>query len=80
MELYSSLESLPNSIKESSLTIGTFDGMHQGHIFLIKKMIKKSKNSSGTSVLITFSPNPCTVINNISVSKYHLSSKEENIA
>ncbi len=77
MELYTSIESNSKILPSSTLTIGTFDGMHRGHLFLIEKMVQKSISNNNKAVLVTFSPNPHTVINNISESEYHLLSKEE---
>ena len=77
MKKYSSITNIPNSIGSTSLTIGTFDGMHLGHIYLIKKIIRHSMNNNNKSVLITFNPNPYIVINNKSQNEYHIISKNE---
>lgn len=42
----------------SSVTIGTFDGVHLGHQIILKKVVKTAKESNGKSVLITFWPHP----------------------
>jgi len=78
LEIYSTLNSLnTGNLNSSSLTIGTFDGMHLGHQHLIKVLTDYSFNNSNKSVVITFSPNPYIVINNKKKSDYHLSSNEE---
>ena len=72
MELLKS-SSLTNDIVDTSaLTIGTFDGMHLGHIHLIENMLTLSKKNDSPSVVITFNPNPFIVLNNLDKSKYHL--------
>ena len=72
MELLKS-SSLSNDIVDTSaLTIGTFDGMHLGHIHLIENMLTLSKKNDSPSVVITFNPNPFIVLNNLDKSKYHL--------
>ena len=72
MELLKS-SSLTNDIVDASaLTIGTFDGMHLGHIHLIENMLALSKKNNSSSVVITFNPNPFIVLNNLDKSKYHL--------
>ena len=72
MELLKS-SSLTNDIVDTSaLTIGTFDGMHLGHIHLIENMLALSKKNDSPSVVITFNPNPFIVLNNLDKSKYHL--------
>ena len=56
LEVYNSVNLIPNSIDSSSVTMGTFDGMHQGHIYLIKEMLNNSMINDNKSVLITFHP------------------------
>lgn len=40
------------------LTIGNFDGLHKGHLAIIKKVVSFAKEHQGTSVLYTFEPHP----------------------
>jgi riboflavin kinase/FMN adenylyltransferase len=44
------------------MTIGTFDGLHLGHRFLLKEVIKKAKLKDASSLLLTFEPHPLSVI------------------
>ncbi len=44
------------------VTIGNFDGVHQGHKALLGKVIRRAREIGGTSVAITFSPHPKAVI------------------
>lgn len=44
--------------------IGFFDGLHRGHQVLINETIRIAKETGTESALITFSPDPWTVINN----------------
>ncbi len=39
-------------------TFGIFDGIHQGHIYLLKKLIAQAKTRKLKSLLINFSPHP----------------------
>ena len=43
---------------KSVLTIGSFDGMHFGHIEIIKDLIQKSYMNNCPSIIITFHPHP----------------------
>ena len=72
MELLKSSSLTNNIVNTSALTIGTFDGMHLGHIHLIENMLALSKKNNCPSVVITFNPNPFIVLNNLDKSKYHL--------
>ena len=40
------------------ITMGTFDGVHQGHVQLFNKMKEEAKRVQGTSIVITFDPHP----------------------
>ena len=78
MEIYSSVDNLSkNNIESSSLTIGTFDGMHLGHQHLIKELIGFSLNNNNKSIIITFNPNPYSVINKDSAANYSLISNND---
>ena len=77
MELIKSINEIKEKISSSSLTIGTFDGMHRGHIYLIDETLKFSNKDSNSSVVVTFNPNPFVVLNSINEQAYHLIEKEE---
>jgi riboflavin kinase/FMN adenylyltransferase len=51
--------------KESNtvVTVGTFDGVHQGHRALMETVVRKAKERNGRSVVVTFDPHPRTIIN-----------------
>jgi len=72
LELLKSSNLTKDIIDTSALTIGTFDGMHLGHIHLIENMLALSHKNNCPSVVISFNPNPFIVLNNLDKSKYHL--------
>lgn len=45
------------------LTVGTFDGVHEGHRALIQKLIEVAREKHARSVVVTFDPHPREVIN-----------------
>ena len=45
-------------IKKLCLCIGNFDGIHKGHQFVIKKIIKHSRDFKMKSAILTFNPHP----------------------
>ncbi|MBN2410313.1 bifunctional riboflavin kinase/FAD synthetase [candidate division KSB1 bacterium] len=47
---------------DSILTVGTFDGIHLGHIEIIKELVLRVKKSKAKSTLVTFEPHPGLVI------------------
>jgi len=48
--------------KNIVLAIGSFDGVHQGHLMVLKKLIKKSIETQTESALMIFWPHPRTVL------------------
>lgn len=63
MKVYHNIHQLP-PFKKAVLTIGTFDGVHQGHQQIIQQLIKEAAAINGTPVLITFFPHPKQVVMN----------------
>lgn len=58
MKVFQSISQFKSN-KKTTVTIGTFDGVHLGHQSLLKKL---KTNSSCESVLITFFPHPRMVL------------------
>jgi len=50
------------SIHPSILTLGTFDGIHQGHRTIISKLTSESKKNNLRSVILTFFPHPRNIV------------------
>ena len=62
MKIYNSLDNFKSDFK-TIVTIGTFDGVHIGHRYIINYLNKIAMREGGESVLLTFSPHPRLVIN-----------------
>ncbi|MCH8494877.1 MAG: bifunctional riboflavin kinase/FAD synthetase [Balneolales bacterium] len=45
------------------ITIGTFDGVHEGHRSIIDKVVTHARNRNARSVLVTFDPHPRDILN-----------------
>ncbi len=50
------------SLKNSYVAIGTFDGVHYGHQHLIESVVKKARENGGKAVVFTFSSHPMELI------------------
>ena len=61
MKVYHSIEQFPSDIK-TTLTIGTFDGVHKGHKHVLKRLNEIAEKEGSESVLLTFYPHPRHVL------------------
>ncbi len=48
--------------KDTVLTIGVFDGVHEGHRYLIEKLLHRAQERDLLSAVVTFHPHPQSVI------------------
>ncbi|MEO8819501.1 MAG: bifunctional riboflavin kinase/FAD synthetase [Ginsengibacter sp.] len=62
MQVHRDINSLP-SFENAAITIGTFDGVHSGHLQIIHQLKKEALINKGESVIITFDPHPRMVLN-----------------
>lgn len=62
MKVFRSLEGLPE-FKNAVLTIGTFDGVHLGHQYIIRQLKEMAESCDGETILLTFHPHPRLVVN-----------------
>ena len=51
------------TLKRPVATIGTFDGVHTGHRFILDHLQKRAKELDGESVVVTLWPHPQVVLN-----------------
>ena len=47
--------------KKSVVTIGSFDGMHQGHQAVIRRVAELAEQEQAFSVVVLFDPRWCTL-------------------
>ena len=51
-----------NPVKQSVVTIGTFDGVHIGHQQIVNRLIESTKDNDLASIILTFFPHPRMVL------------------
>jgi riboflavin kinase/FMN adenylyltransferase len=62
MQVHRTIEDLPR-FRNAVITIGTFDGVHQGHKKIIDALKKEASGANGESVIISFDPHPRKIVN-----------------
>lgn len=77
MQVHFQLDQLP-AFQNACLTIGTFDGVHRGHLAILEKLKASAKEVGGESIVITFHPHPRRVLHNAEAPSL-LTSLEERI-
>lgn len=61
MQVHRDINNLP-LFKNAVITIGTFDGVHTGHLQIINQLKKEAGLVDGETVIITFHPHPRMII------------------
>lgn len=61
MQVHRDINNLP-TFNKAVITIGTFDGVHNGHLQIINQLKKEALEINGESVIITFHPHPRMII------------------
>jgi riboflavin kinase/FMN adenylyltransferase len=62
MQVHRTIEDLP-AFRNAVITIGTFDGVHQGHKKIIDALKKEAGSANGESIIISFDPHPRKIVN-----------------
>ena len=79
MNIYRDITELP-LFKNAIITIGTFDGVHNGHRQILNQLIEEANEVDGTPVVITFYPHPKQIVGNDHSSVLVLNTLEEKSA
>jgi len=57
MKIFRSIDEYKEEVTQPAvITVGNFDGVHKGHITLIKKVLEVARSEGRTSTLVTFCP------------------------
>ena len=53
---------LPPHVGETVVTVGTFDGVHLGHLDVLVRLAARARETGRTSLLLTFDPHPLELL------------------
>lgn len=62
MKTFNNLDNFKTPLNKSVITIGTFDGVHIGHKYVLKKVVQLSLKNNYNSIVLTFFPHPRMVL------------------
>ena len=79
MNVYNNINELP-AFEKAVITIGTFDGLHDGHRKIISQLKQVANKINGTTVVITFYPHPRHVLESTANKVFILNTLEEKIS
>jgi riboflavin kinase / FMN adenylyltransferase len=61
MKIHRDIDQLP-VFKNAVITIGTFDGVHEGHRQILNQLKEEAQKIKGETVIVTFNPHPRKVL------------------
>src|SRR5215203_2520568 len=54
---------LPPTVTATVVTVGTFDGVHRGHLDVIRRLVDQARDRGLPSLVVSFDPHPLEVVN-----------------
>jgi len=79
MKVIKGLQQIPGEFQDAFVTIGNFDGVHLGHMPILRRLIDEGHRENRKAVVITFEPHPKKVLHPDIKPFYLLTSIEEKI-
>jgi riboflavin kinase/FMN adenylyltransferase len=62
MRIIRHLEDLPAAARGGAVSIGNFDGVHLGHVAIVRRLIERSREVNGPAIVFTFDPHPVRLL------------------
>lgn len=53
----------PRAARGAVVTVGTFDGMHRGHVLVLERTAERARQRGLASIAVTFDPHPLDIVN-----------------
>ena len=79
MRLIRSLNQIKTALPKTVLTIGNFDGIHLGHLEIIKEIKRISKAKNLSTAILTFEPHPISFLRPDRPKDFRISSLAEKL-
>jgi riboflavin kinase/FMN adenylyltransferase len=62
MHIIRHLEALPASARGGAVAIGNFDGVHRGHVAIVRRLLERAEAVDGRAIVFTFDPHPVRLL------------------
>ena len=62
MPIIRDLAALPTTARGGAVAIGNFDGVHQGHLRIVKQLLQRAREVGGPAIVFTFDPHPALLL------------------
>ncbi|MCI0334910.1 MAG: bifunctional riboflavin kinase/FAD synthetase [Planctomycetes bacterium] len=62
MHIIRHLEALPAAARGGAVSIGNFDGVHRGHLAIVRQLLQRAEAVGGPAIVFTFDPHPVRLL------------------
>lgn len=62
MHIIRQLDELPAAARGGAVAIGNFDGVHQGHVKIARRLLERAAAVGGSAIVFTFEPHPVRIL------------------
>ena len=62
MPIIRDLNQLPDSARSGAVAIGNFDGVHRGHLEIVRRLLERAREVGGPAIVFTFDPHPVRLL------------------
>jgi riboflavin kinase/FMN adenylyltransferase len=62
MHIIRHLADIPTATRGGAVAIGNFDGVHRGHVEIVRTLLERAKEAAGPAIVFTFDPHPVRLL------------------
>ena len=62
MHIIRRLDAIAATARGGAVSIGNFDGVHRGHIEIIRRLLERAEDVAGPAIVFTFDPHPVRIL------------------
>lgn len=62
MKILRSLQEIPADLGPTVVTVGNFDGVHCGHLYVLQQVVRRAREIGAKAVAVTFDPHPLRIL------------------